>query len=147
MDYSTISPEMFAAFQSFLKKVTPQSELSESGSESGSESDSGSDCEIIKRGRGRPPMKRTQEWYDERDASKARGRGRPPIERSQEWYAEQASRAEAKEALRLIREEKKCQEESDKADKAEEAKQKRTEIYQRKLDEAEAYRLKYDIKV
>ena len=100
--------------------TTDETDSEVSGDENSSDS-GGDEPSQPKRGRGRPKKILTEEQIAARAASKARGRGRP---RNPPPTEEEVAARESK-ALAM--------------------KQKRTEIYQRMLAEAEEYRLKWEL--
>ena len=128
-------------------------------SESEPESDSGCEEPRVKRHRGRPKKVRTPEELAAREASKARGRGRPKVERTPEQLLAIADAVAAKEArkkdreasdatrhqMRQERQAKTLQKAIEKADRAEHMHAKRTEIYQKMLAAADAYKAKWDL--
>jgi hypothetical protein len=135
-------------------------------SDSETESDSGCEEPRVKRHRGRPKKVRTPEELAARAASKARGRGRPKVERTPEQLIAIADAVAAKEARKKDREAKKLEREAsdamrhqmrqerqaktlqkaiEKADRAEHIHAKRTEIYQKMLAAADAYKAKWEL--
>jgi hypothetical protein len=150
----TFSPEQILLVKQLLSLSQPQDSTNgdttdETDSEvSGDEnsSDSGGDePSQPKRGRGRPKKILTEEQVAARAASKARGRGRPrnppPTEEEVAARAESKARGRGRPKNPPPTEEEVAARES----KALAMKQKRTEIYQRMLAEAEEYRLKWEL--
>ena len=162
----TFTPEQVATIKALLGMTVEKPVYLDTDYSSESESDFDSGCEEthVKRRPGRPKKVRTPEEIAKKEASKARGRGRPKVERTPEQIAEMAAAFAAKEARKQDREAKKLEREAadaikqqvrvereakaekkahEKAERELAAKVKRTEIYQKMIDDAEAYKAKW----
>jgi hypothetical protein len=168
----SFTPEQIQMFNALLAMAPPidtsaktYHDRSESDDYITDESDSDSD-EQVKRHVGRPKKVRSPEWIASREASKARGRGRPRVERTPEQLADMAAAIATKEARKADKEAKKVEREVadvikqqtrearvakaaqkalEKAARDASSKAKRTEIYQKMIADAEAYKAKWEL--